>query len=224
MGFNTAAFSVAIMGDFSVARPPAVAVRALERLLAWRLDVAHVNPAGWNEMTSAGGDTTRYAGGVVVRLHDISGHRDTGITACPGQYLYSLLPQIRTAVAAMGLPKFYKPSLPLASIVSGVPENMRIRANGSARLTWSVTVLDPSGDVFVTLPTQTGRALDLLWPGGGTPAQPTEPGIYEILIAASASGAVARSALLPFTVRPAPSPSPSPSPTISPSPTVTPTP
>jgi hypothetical protein len=86
-GFNTGAFSVSVMGNFDQVRPPAPAVHALERLLAWRLDVGHVNPSAQTVMISGGGRTTRYPAGTKVRLRTISGHRDTGLTACPGKVL-----------------------------------------------------------------------------------------------------------------------------------------
>ena len=43
-GFNTGSAGIAVIGTYSSARPRPVAVAALERLIAWRLDVAHVDP------------------------------------------------------------------------------------------------------------------------------------------------------------------------------------
>ena len=39
-GFNTGSFGIAVMGDFRTADPPAAAVDALVKTLAWRLDLA----------------------------------------------------------------------------------------------------------------------------------------------------------------------------------------
>ncbi len=224
MGFNTGAFSVAMMGTFDSVAPPAAAMRSLEHLIAWRLDVAHVNPMARAWMTSAGGDTTRYKAGTKVRLHTISGHRDTGITDCPGVVLYGLLPKIRSVAAGIGLPKIYAPRLSAASYISGQTVNIRIRAKGSKTMTWSVSVLDPTGAEIVTFPDQSGDTLDLLWPANGQPMQPDVPGIYSVVIkAATPGGAQARPATLALTVESEPPPSPSPSPTVSPSPTPSPT-
>ena len=217
MGFNTGAFSVSIMGTFEYVRPPEPTVRVLERLLAWRLDVGHVNPSARTVMTSAGGDTTRYPAGTKVKLRTISGHRDTGITACPGIILYGMLPGIRSDVAAIGLPKLYNPRLSTSTIVSGQPVDIMIRAKGSTSMSWSVSVLDPSGNEIASFPGQTGDSLELVWPATGPPAQPDVPGVYQVVIEASApNGALARPAALTLTVEPIPSPSPSP--TVSPSP------
>jgi hypothetical protein len=218
MGFNTGAFSVSVMGNFDNVRPPASAVRALERLLAWRLDVGHVNPSARTVMTSGGGRTTRYPAGTKVKLRTISGHRDTGLTACPGRILYAMLSGIRSDVAAIGLPKLYNPRLSTSTIVTGQTVDISIRAKGSTSMTWSVSVLDSSGNQIASFPAQTGQALEVLWPATGPPAQPNVPDVYQVVIGASApNGALARPATLAFTVGPIPTPSPSPSATTSPS-------
>jgi N-acetylmuramoyl-L-alanine amidase len=219
MGFNRGAFSVSMMGTFDTVAPPPVAIHALERLLAWRLDVAHVNPLGRHSMTSSGGSTTRYTRGTTVRLHAISGHRDTGLTDCPGGRLYRLLPTIRRVVARIGLPKIYAPRASTAKITASETTAIRVRARGSATLRWSVSVLDASGAVvWHTRPPRDDR-FSIRWD-----ATLDAPGRYRIEIdATDHDGRPARAAVLPLFVRIAPSPSPSPSPTTTPSPTASPT-
>jgi len=228
-GFNTGSFSVAVMGDFETVPPSTAAVRALRRVLTWRLDVAHLPPRGWADMVSGGGDDTRYPAGAQVTLSVLSGHRDTGYTDCPGGRLYALLPGIRRAVAGMGLPKIYRPTLTPSSLVGGIPQDIRIRARGSEPLDWTVTVVDAVGSVVAALPPQSGGPLDLRWPALGGPPQPTLPGVYRVVVAGQApDGRVARAASVPLAVAIVPSPSASPTvgPTASPSPspTVSPTP
>jgi N-acetylmuramoyl-L-alanine amidase len=209
-GFNTGAVSVSVMGNFQTAQVPDDVKRALVRLLAWRLDVAHVNPSSRATMTSAGGSTTRYDAGTVVRLHAISGHRDTGLTECPGANLYPLLPSIRDRVARRGLPKIWNPRLNDEQVTVGEPVNIRILARGSTTLDWSVTVLDPAGASFADLGVQTAETLEVIWPPGGPPAHPTLPGVYTVLLSATdAKGRVARPAALSFEVLSAVSLSPS---------------
>ena len=43
-GFNTGTVGVALIGNFTAATPTQAQQAALVRLLAWRLDVAHVDP------------------------------------------------------------------------------------------------------------------------------------------------------------------------------------
>jgi hypothetical protein len=90
-------------------------------------------------------------------------------------------------------------------------------------MTWLVSVLDPSGNEVASFPAQTGQALEVAWPATGPPAQPNVPGVYQVVIRASApNGALARPATLALTVGPIPTPSPSPtaSPTATTSPSV----
>src|SRR5207253_5732205 len=43
-GFNTGATGIAVLGTYNDAAPPSAALNALAKLLAWRLDIAHVDP------------------------------------------------------------------------------------------------------------------------------------------------------------------------------------
>src|ERR1051326_2224534 len=88
-GFNTGSFGVAMIGTYTSVAPSAAAQTALENLLAWRLDVAHVDPLSM--VTVASGGNPKYPQGVPVVLRAVSGHRDTGPTSCPGNALYARL-------------------------------------------------------------------------------------------------------------------------------------
>ena len=107
-GFNTGSFGIAVMGDFRAVEPPAAALDALARTLAWRLDIGHVDPIATFNGISSGNE--RFRPGIPVFLRVISGHRDTGLTTCPGERLYAQLPALARRVAALGLPKLYAPT------------------------------------------------------------------------------------------------------------------
>jgi uncharacterized protein with LGFP repeats len=98
LGFNHASFGVAAIGNLDSARPSSELVTALVRLTAWKLDMNDRDPKGYARVESFGSD--RYPEGTVVRLPRIDGHRDTNETACPGDYLYSKLPDIRRRAQA----------------------------------------------------------------------------------------------------------------------------
>ena len=78
-------------------------------LLAWRLDVAHVDPLSTVVYTSGG--NAKFRAGKLVTLRAISGHRDTGPSECPGNGAYALLPALAKRVAPTGLPKLYSPTV-----------------------------------------------------------------------------------------------------------------
>src|SRR5262245_35206305 len=162
-GFNTGSTGVAVLGSYGTSRISGPAVTSLEQLLAWRLDVAHIDPL--SQLTVASGGNPRFASGVAVNLRAISGHRDTGFTDCPGDSLYAQLPEIAKAVAAIGGPKVYAP------LVTGKLEGpIRFTGRLSASLPWTVAVADPTG-ATVAQGTGTGTTIDWTWNALSAPSQ-----------------------------------------------------
>ena len=102
-GFNTDSVGIALLGQYdpgsspAAARPTSAEISALESTLAWKLAINGINPRGWVTVTSNG--STKYAAGTRVTIPTINGHLDTSLTGCPGDYVYDLLPQIRSRVA-----------------------------------------------------------------------------------------------------------------------------
>ena len=155
LGFNTGTVGISLIGNFDNATPPPAMQAALVRLLAWRLDVAHIDPSSTVVYTSGGNG--KFRAGKVVTLRAISGHRDTGPTDCPGKYEYALLPQVIRSVAATGLPKLYSP------IVSGVlGSDIRFQARLSSARPWTLTVTDATGNV-VTRHAGNSQLVDWVW-------------------------------------------------------------
>jgi hypothetical protein len=97
LGFNTNTMGIAVLGSYGTTKPPAVAVKGIAQLTAWKLGLYGANPNGKTYLTSGGGNL--YAKGKKVRLHVISGHRDGFATACPGGRLYGKLGTARTQAA-----------------------------------------------------------------------------------------------------------------------------
>src|SRR5262245_33429448 len=154
-GFNTGSVGVAVIGNYDSARLSRAARTALQRLLAWRLDVGHVFPRGRVEAVSAG--SSRYPAGEVVRLRAISGHRDTSLTSCPGRRIYGLLGRISRRVTRIGLPKLWSPE---AEGSVGGP--VRFTARLSTALPWRVEVKDAGGAVVASR-SGTGTAVGWTW-------------------------------------------------------------
>jgi N-acetylmuramoyl-L-alanine amidase-like protein len=152
-GFNTGSVGVAVLGTYGSSAPPGVARTALANLLAWRLDLAHVDPT--STLTWASGGNARYASGVPVVLRAISGHRDTGFTTCPGAALYAQLAAIGRQVGGVGLPKLYAPS-----VRGAIGGQVRFQARLSEPLAWTVTIADATGTVVAT---GTGTSQDIDW-------------------------------------------------------------
>jgi hypothetical protein len=154
-GFNTGSFGVAVLGDFDRTALPAPAREALARLLAWRLDLAHVDPLSTLNGISSGNE--RFPPGIPVFLRAVSGHRDTGATACPGDVLYDQLGEIAAEAARLGQPKLFEPRV--TGRLGGL---VRFRARLSNPIPWAVAVTDGLG-IEVARGTGTGTTVDWTW-------------------------------------------------------------
>jgi hypothetical protein len=152
-GFNTGSVGIAVIGNYQTGTVSAATGRSLVALLAWRLDVAHVDPLGTVTWTSGG--NPKFRRGTPVKLRAISGHRDTGFTSCPGTRLYSRLPSLAQQVAAIGLPKLYAPTVK-GSLGGPIVFGARL----SQAASWTVTVRDPGGAVVAR---GTGRGATISW-------------------------------------------------------------
>ncbi|MGH3023229.1 MAG: FlgD immunoglobulin-like domain containing protein [Gaiellaceae bacterium] len=160
-GFNTGSVGVAVLGSYGSRNISAAARRSVERLLAWRLDVAHVNPRATRDVASGG--NPRFPAGRTIRLRAVSGHRDTGYTSCPGGALYDRLRAIARNVAGIGLPKLYDHA---ASGEVGGP--VRFTARLSSARAWRVEVSDALG-ALVASGSGTGTAVDWTWDSSTVP-------------------------------------------------------
>jgi flagellar hook assembly protein FlgD len=161
-GFNTGSTGVSILGTYTSSPVSSAARSALVKLLAWRLDVAHVDPLAG--LTWISGGNPEYPAGTPVKLRTIAGHRDTGPTSCPGSALYAQLPGIRASVAALGGPKFYDPEV---SGKLGGP--VRVTGRLSESLAWTVTVKAVADGSTIATGTGTGTKVDWTWDATATP-------------------------------------------------------
>ena len=136
-GFNTGSVGIAVIGNGSLAPLTEASRDALVNLIAWRLDVAHVDPLGHATMISGGSD--RFAAGKSVSLRVVSGHRDANATDCPGSLIYAALDGIAAAAQATGTPKIVDasatpPGLGTNETGALVPIVFRARILGGAEL------------------------------------------------------------------------------------------
>jgi hypothetical protein len=99
-GFNTSTTGIALIGTHTSLRPSSRARRSLQRLIAWRLDVAHVKPSAKMVLTARTSDKFHVGSRVVVRA--VSGHRDLFPTSCPGAMAYRDLNSIARAAWLQG--------------------------------------------------------------------------------------------------------------------------
>jgi hypothetical protein len=99
-GYNDQSTGISSLGTFTTVGQTDAGLRALSRLIAWRLTIAGVPTTGKVTLISRGGGDNRYPSGTPVTFDRISGHRDGDATDCPGDALYAQLPDIRARAAS----------------------------------------------------------------------------------------------------------------------------
>ena len=143
--FNSGSFSVAALGNYSVAPGNGVGKtkNAIAKLAAWKLALTGRSATGTEALT-AGGYPGGAARGTVQTFNRISGHRDAISTSCPGDALYPELASIRanaakkqsgTGVSPAPAPDPENPTTPVAagryaSSVTDWSKKERWRAKG----------------------------------------------------------------------------------------------
>ena len=154
-GFNSGSVGISLIGDYSSTSITPAARAALVSLIAWRLDLAHIDPLSKVVRVSSG--NPRYPAGTAITLNTISAHRDVYPTSCPGASLYAQLPSLRTEVSKTGLPKLYAPA-----VVGVLGGPIRFTGRLSNAVAWTVTVRDESGATAAS-GSGTGTKVDWTW-------------------------------------------------------------
>lgn len=180
-GWNEGAIGVAVMGDFTHAEPSSAAVKALDDLLAWKLDVHHIDPHGETTEVAGGGSSNRHDRGDHVTFPTIIGHRTNNHTTCPGERLFGHVlgdDPAADRVEPIGLPKAYgglphEREQPLAGI------RPHIHADFTERLDWRLTIQnDETGELVRSTGGLRDAGVDLAWDLRDAAGNFVEPGTY----------------------------------------------
>jgi len=194
LGFNSMSTGVSIIGTFDTVAPSKAALSSLERLLAWKLDLSHLNPVGTARALCQ--TTQKYRAGQWVSLPVVSGHRQVNYTDCPGNVLFGMLPAIRTAIAGIGDPKIYSPAATPALFSpngDGVLDTVRLRAGLSSADAWTITLSNAAGATVARF-SGTGTAASAVWNGRDAAGKRVPDGAYMASFAASDANGTARPA------------------------------
>jgi flagellar hook assembly protein FlgD len=194
LGFNTHSFGVSVIGTYSKVTPTSATIQALESLLAWKLDVHHVDPQGTGTLTCGYGE--KFSTGESVTLPAIAGHRDANYTECPGNRLYALLPEIRKTVAAMGQPKIFEVELGdpfISPDGDGVRDTIAVTCRLSQDADWKMRITDAQGTVVRSV-SGTGKTVEASWSGHDNDGARVPDGTYTLTVDATSPDGEARPA------------------------------
>jgi hypothetical protein len=182
-GWNLASMGVSVLGNFQGAEPPAVAVEAIDDLVAWKLDVHHVDPHGRTTEVAGGGSSNRYDRGQRVDLPVIFGHRRTNNTSCPGSDLYARVvgddrhSAMADRVDAVGHPKAYGGPLDeREQPLIGVRPQWDV--DFSRPVDWSLRITDADGGLVRATGGRAAEAIELTWDLRDAAGEFVAPGDY----------------------------------------------
>jgi hypothetical protein len=200
LGFNTGSTGISVIGTFTDEAPPAAAVAALERLLAWKLRVSGLRAAGTAAMTC--GATEKYARGATVTFPVIAGHRQANYTECPGDAFYALLPAIRANVASRmgsGVDATLSASAPVISPNGdGVLDATQLDVGITAAADWRLVIKNAGGQTVASWSGQ-GTSAAITW-NGTSGGSDVSDGVYTAELTATPAGGDAASASTQITV------------------------
>lgn len=169
-GFNVGTLGISLLGNYDTVETPAAMLAAVARIGAWASERWRLDPRTSVVLTSAG--SPRFARGTRVTVSRFSGHRDLGITACPGRYAYAHLPWLRTESWHLLRAYFGKAVVSGAPVRSPKPVTVRDTLDHSAW--WTATISSGDGTVVATTRGH-GRTAAVSWNGvlpNGLPALP----------------------------------------------------
>jgi hypothetical protein len=170
LGFNGTSAGVSVIGNFELVTPSAAVLEAVASVAAWKLQRYHRDPHQWVEVRSEGSD--RFRAGRVVTLPSIDGHRDTNMTACPGTYLYDLIPNIRHRAAVL-IERYSKVRVVERPVLTGTPalgETLTVQsgtytpADVGLRYVWlrnKTRIPDAAGPTYVVREADVGKRLSV---------------------------------------------------------------
>lgn len=178
-GFNAGSSGISLLGTFTSTDPPLAMIDTLADLLAWKMDVHHIDPRGTTVERSGGGGTNRHAYGEVVTLPTLMGHRDTGLTSCPGDRVYQFVSsgKLRDMVLSrMGHAIYGGPPARVEQPVIG--DRQRFQASFTSPSDWRLTIQAPTGQVVRSTGGRGASGVDLRWDGRDDAGTEVSPGAY----------------------------------------------
>jgi putative cell wall-binding protein len=184
-GWNTGTFGVALMGQHHsgaarYAPATAAAISRLIEVLAWKMDIHHIDAEAKATLTSGGASSSRYAQGTEVTVPTIIGHDSLSNTACPGSNVLGQIGWIRQQVRAMQEPMFVQPSVSPSTLdvptrAGAAMEQVRFAADLKPAGQWTLQITDGKGEI-VESTSGSGAELSHTW------RPPPSPEVYAYVL------------------------------------------
>lgn len=99
-GFNKMSVGITMLGNYSTRTPSSATRTAVAKVIAWKLSKYGRSPLSTVNYY-AGAGSPKFKQGTLVKISRVTGHRNVGLTTCPGTRGYAQLPSIRRSAAAI---------------------------------------------------------------------------------------------------------------------------
>ncbi|MFZ0323501.1 MAG: peptidoglycan recognition protein [Actinomycetes bacterium] len=179
-GFNTDTMAVAAMGNFMDIPASDAMVTSIGRLLGFRLASYYRDPLGQRTLVTEDGPS-RFSVGQKVSFDVISGHRQAGYTACPGNHLFLRLPKIRQVAEHWMGANLVDPTVNGSVVPYGGDASVRVRAGVLQQQRWHLTVTRGCTDQVVRRfsgSAAPGSPISVTWHGVDARGLPVPAGQY----------------------------------------------
>ncbi|RNE49998.1 hypothetical protein C5L39_01095 [Corynebacterium alimapuense] len=94
-GFNQNTFGISMMGNYDTTQPSAELIKSVGEMIGWKAAISDFDPEGTTGRYSGGFNGSKFSAGTTASLPNIFAHRDAHYNACPGQYGYAQMDNIR---------------------------------------------------------------------------------------------------------------------------------
>jgi len=98
-GFNHGTFGISMMGNYDQVNTTQAMIKSVGEMIGWKAALAGFDPQGSASYTPGSFGGSKYSGGVPMTLPNVFAHRDAHNNACPGQYGYAQMGNIRSIAA-----------------------------------------------------------------------------------------------------------------------------
>ncbi len=186
-GFNAQTWAVSALGNYSTSAPSTALVNSLTNVVAWKAGISHLDPAGRATLTAANGagTTAKYRDGTKVTFNVISGHRDAGSTACPGELLYAKLPAIRSSVEARMGAQLYRTTAAPRVVDKGTTTPVRVQARPMTAQSWRLEITKQGTSTVVRTASGSAAKDELIqvgWNLEGSDGKVVPAGVYTLTL------------------------------------------
>lgn len=95
-GYNHNTFGISMIGNYDTAVPSTALINSVGEMIGWKAAVSGFSPMGSKSYTPRAFSGNKYPAGRPMTLPNVFAHRDAQANACPGQYGYAQMGNIRS--------------------------------------------------------------------------------------------------------------------------------